>query len=202
MEFAPTWQGKFYHLSRGSDRWKFHCEGRADRLGYLLRFKSLITMKIKTENDLRLEDEILEACSKIEKLVEAIREIGQPAGNELQRRLVILKIECKALTRNYEELKSRQLPGPEKTEKVQALLRLIVSEEASIEHDAEFLHQSAPSSVTLVVEAAAQLVELYRRGMKRVIGDHHPLGASVFVNRTHENLESEFEQDQPMIPLV
>ena len=34
-------------------------------------------MEIKTENDLRLEDEILEACSKVEKLVEAIREIGE-----------------------------------------------------------------------------------------------------------------------------
>lgn len=138
--------------------------------------------------------------AKLEKLEKEIQEIGQPAGQELFRRLEMLKIEEKALKRNFEESRLRGEPGSVRMEKIEALLHHIEREEASMEHDAEFLHASAPSSMAFAVEAGARVVDLYRRAFRRVMGDHHPLGSSVFVNHTHDNLTSEFglaENDKP-----
>lgn len=139
-----------------------------------------------------LEGKILEVEAKLEKLEQEVEEIGQPAGHELKRRLDILKIESKALARNIEESRKRGEPDSARLEKIEALLRHIEDEEFSVEHDADFLHQAAPSSVTVAVETSAHIVDAVRSGFRRVIGDHHPLGTSVFVNHTHENLESEF----------
>jgi hypothetical protein len=36
------------------------------------------------------------------------------------------------------------------------------------------------------------MVDLARRGFHKVLGDHHPLGSSVFVNHTHDNLTHEY----------
>ena len=147
---------------------------------------------IHPENQSMLEGKILEVEAKLEKLEQEVEEIGQPAGHELKRRLDILKIESKALARNIEESRKRGEPDSARLEKIEALLRHIEDEEFSVEHDADFLHQAAPSSVTVAVETSAHIVDAVRSGFRRVIGDHHPLGTSVFVNHTHENLESEF----------
>jgi hypothetical protein len=152
-------------------------------------------MNIQTEISSLLEGKILEAEAKLATLEQAVKDIGQPAGHELRRRLDALKIENRALARNFEESRNRGEPDSVRLAKIDALLRHIVAEEASVGEDAEFLHQSAPSSMTLAVEAGAQMVDLYRKGLKHVIGDHHPLGASAFVNHTRENLESEFGLD-------
>lgn len=149
-------------------------------------------MKIDPENTSPLAAKILEAETKLEKLEEEIAEIGQPAGQELRRRLEILKIEEKALKRNFEESQQRGEPDSVRMEKIEALLRHIEREEASVEHDANFLHQAAPSSMTFAVQAGAQVVDLVGRGMKRVLGDHHPLGESVFVNHSHDNLTDDY----------
>ncbi len=44
----------------------------------------------------------------------------------------------------------------------------------------------------LAMEAGAHMVDLVGRGIKRVIGSHHPLGESVFVNHTHDNLTAQY----------
>jgi hypothetical protein len=147
---------------------------------------------IHPESPSLLEQKILEVEAKLEKLENEVTEIGQPAGRELKRRLDILKIEGKALARNFEESRKRGEPDSVRLAKIEALLHHIEDEESSVEHDADFLHQAAPSSVTVAVEAGAQLVDAVRSGFKRVIGNHHPLGESVFVNHTRANLESEF----------
>ncbi len=149
-------------------------------------------MKSNLEDIATLGEKIAFVDAKLEKLEQEIQEIGQPAGQDLLRRLRIIQIEEKALKRNFEESLSRGEPDSVRLEKIEALLAHIEREEASVENDADFLHQSVPSSIALAVEAAARVVDLYRRGIKRMIGDHHPLGFSVFVNHSHESLESEF----------
>jgi hypothetical protein len=149
-------------------------------------------MNYTNENPSLLTEKILEAEARLRKLDQEIEEIGQPAGQELRRRLDLLKIEKKALKRNFEESLSRGEPDSVRMEKIETLLHHIEREEASLEHAADFLHQAAPSSVTIAVETGAQVVDLLGRGMKRVLGDHHPLGTSVFVNHSHENLASEY----------
>jgi hypothetical protein len=145
-------------------------------------------MKPTTENLSPLARKIIEAESKLEDLEIAITEIGMPAGTELRHRLEALKIEEKALKRNFEESAARGEPDAVRLEKIEALLHHIEREEASISHDADFLHRAAPSSMTVVAEAGAHVVDLLARGVKHVIGGHHPLGSSVFVNHSHENL--------------
>lgn len=157
-------------------------------------------MKSTHEDPSLLAEKILEAEAKLEKLEREIAEIGQPAAYELQRRLEALKIEGKALKRNFEESQLRGEPNSVRMEKIEALLHHIEREESSVEHAANFLHQAAPSSMTLAVEAGAHLVDFWRRGVKHVIGDHHPLGVSVFVNQTHDNLASRFGLDEAEIP--
>ncbi len=149
-------------------------------------------MKFDSQNPSPLAAKILEAELKLEKLEQEIAEIGQPAGQELQRRLEVLKIEEKALKRNFEESQLRGEPDSVRMEKIETLLRHIEREEDSVEHDADFLHQAAPSSMTYAVQAGAQVADLLGRGMKRVLGDHHPLGESVFVNHSHDNLTDEY----------
>lgn len=149
-------------------------------------------MNSNSENSSVLEGKIIEAEARLTGLEKAIQEIGQPAGHELMRRLELLKIEGRALLRNFEESKNKDEPDLVRLEKIETLLRHIENEESSVGHEADFLHQSNPSSVTLVVEAGSHLVDYFRSGFKHVIGDHHPLGSSVFVNHSHKNLESEF----------
>lgn len=145
-------------------------------------------MNIDPDHQSPLAAKILEAEAKLEKLEKKIAEIGLPAGQELRRRLEALKIEEKALKRNFQESQLSGEPDSARMGKIEELLRHIEREEASVEHDADFLHQAAPSSMTVAVQTSAQLVDLVARGVKRVLGGHHPLGESVFVNHTHDNL--------------
>lgn len=138
-----------------------------------------------------LANKIAEADAKIENLEKEIEEIGMPAASELRRRLEVIKIEEKALKRNFEESLLRGEPDSVRLAKIQLLLDHIEREEISLGDDAHFLHQAAPSSMGLAVQAGAHLVDLYRRGKKHVVGDHHPLGESVFVNHTHQNLKDD-----------
>lgn len=139
-----------------------------------------------------LAEKIAAVEAKLDHLEKEIAEIGMPAGYDLKKRFDALRIEEKALKRNFEESMSRGEPDVVRLRKVEALLRHIEEEEASVEHEADFLHQSNPSSVILAAHAANRLVDLYQRAIKKVLGDHHPLGQSVFVNHTHENLTSEY----------
>lgn len=124
-----------------------------------------------------------------EELQREIAEIGMPAGRELKRRLERLRIEERALRRNVGESMRRGEPDEVRRERIDALLRHIECEEASVGHEADFLHQAAPSSVSLVAGVAARGVEFCRRGIRKLLGGRHPLGESVFVNRPSGQLE-------------
>ena len=145
-------------------------------------------MNSTSENPPTLAEKIAEVEAKLENLELEIAEIGLPAATELRRRLEILKIEEKALKRNFEESIQRGEPDSVRMVKIEALLLHIEREEFSMKNDADFLHQSAPSSMAVVAEAGAHVVDLLTRGVKHVIGGHHPLGSSVFVNHSHDEL--------------
>lgn len=139
-----------------------------------------------------LETKIADVEAKLEVLEKEIFEIGLPAGYDLRKRLEALKIEERALKRNFEESMARGEPDSVRLEKIEALLNHIEKEEASVHHEADFLHQANPSSVILAAQAAARMVDLWHRGLKKVLGDHHPFGSSVFVNHTHADLVSDY----------
>jgi hypothetical protein len=147
-------------------------------------------MKSTPENLSELARKIAESEVELQRLGWEIEEIGQPAAHELQRRLDVLRIEENALKRNLAELLNMEDPDPVRMGKLEALLLHIQSEENSVLHDADFLHQSPPTSAEFAAKAGIGLVDLCLRGIKRVIGDHHPLGMSVFVNHNCENLQS------------
>lgn len=145
-------------------------------------------MKPTPEDLSRLASKIAVTEAKLEHLAAEIAEIGQPAGAELQRRFDALTVEERALKRNVDELLASGDSSEARVVRIEALLKHIESAEASLEHEADFLHQGSPSSVVLVAEAGVRLVELCKRAIHRVTGDHHVLGSSVFVNHTHDEL--------------
>ncbi len=154
-------------------------------------------MNTTSDTTTPLAEKIAEMELKLEALEQEITEIGQPAANELKKRFDALRIEEKALKRNFEESTRRGEPDSIRLAKVEALLHYMEREESSVEHEAHFLHQSAPSSVTLAAQAASGIIDLYRRAIHRVLGDHHPLGQSVFVNQSHDGLAAEYGLESP-----
>lgn len=149
-------------------------------------------MKLTTTESAAFEEKIAIADAKLVTLEEEIRHIGLPAGQDLMKRLEMLKIEERALKRNFEESRLRGEPDSVRMAKIEILLNHIEDEELSVEKDAEFLNQAAPSSMTVAMETGAKMVEIYRKGIRQVLGDAHLLGSSVFVNHSHENLTSEY----------
>lgn len=149
-------------------------------------------MKSNAENLSELTRQIAESEAKLEKLDWEIEEIGQPAAHDLKRRFEALKIEANALNRNLAETLGMENPGPERMAKVEALLHYIQSEEASVEHAANFLHQSGHTSAEFAAQAGQQLLDLCLRGLKRAVGNHHPLGMSVFVNHSTDSLHRNY----------
>jgi chromosome segregation ATPase len=147
-------------------------------------------MKPTPEDMSALARKVAQAEAKLQKLEWEIEEIGQPAAHELKRRLDALKIEESALKRNIAEALGMHDPGEKRIEKIEALLAYIQREEASVEHDADFLHQSGHTTAEFAAQAGSLFVDLCMRALKRVVGDHHPLGMSVFVNHSRENLEN------------
>ena len=152
-------------------------------------------MKPTPEAIAALAKQIAEAEAKLQNLEWEIEEIGQPAAHELQRRLDSLKIEEHALKRNLEEAIGMDDPGEARMAKIEALLSYIRNEEAAVEHEAEFLQQSPPTSAEFAAQAGSHLVELCLRALKRVVGDHHPLGMSVFVNHSPQLLAERYGID-------
>lgn len=154
-------------------------------------------MNTNSELTSPLAGKIAELELKLNALEQEIAEIGPPAANDLQKRFDALRIEEKALKRNFEESMSRGEPDSVRLAKVEALLQYMQREESSVEHEAHFLHQAAPSSVTLAAQAVSGIIDLYRRAIHRVLGDTHPLGHSVFVNQSHDELAAEFGLESP-----
>ncbi len=146
-------------------------------------------MKPVPEDLSALARKVAHAEAKLQQLGWEIEEIGQPAAHELKRRLDALRVEENALQRNLAELLGMDEPDERRLEKVEALLRHIQREEASVGHDADFLHQSGHTTAEFAAQAGSLVVDLCLRGLKRVVGSHHPLGMSVFVNHNRENLK-------------
>jgi hypothetical protein len=159
---------------------------------YISRGKTLVAMKRTPEDMSALAREVAQAEANLQNLELEIAEIGQPAAHELKRRFDALKIEEKALKRNLAEALGMQEPDSVRMKKIEALLHSIQREEASVEHDAHFLHQSPPTSAELAVQAGARLVELCQRALKRLLGNRHPLGMSVFVNQSPASLATRY----------
>ncbi len=157
-------------------------------------------MKPTPEETAVLARKIAEAEERLQSLEEEIEEIGQPAGQELKRRLDALKIEEAALKRNLLEALDMDDPGEKRMEKIGILLDYIRREEEALGKDADFLHQSPPTSAEVAAHAGAKLLGLSLRAIKRVVGEHHPLGMSVFVNHSPQWLESHGLADQAAPP--
>ena len=154
-------------------------------------------MKSQQEIASLLETKIQEVEVKLDALEREILDIGLPAGYDLRKRFEALRIEERALKRNFEESMTRGEPDSVRLENLETLLNHIEREEASVHHEADFLHQANPSSVILAAQAVDRMVDLWHRGIKRVLGDHHPFGSSVFVNHTHEDLVSDHGYSSP-----
>ena len=154
-------------------------------------------MNTTSDTTTALAEKITQMELKLEALEQEIAEIGQPAANDLKKRFDALRIEEKALKRNFEESTSRGEPDSVRLAKVEALLHYMQGEESSVEHEAHFLHQAAPSSVTIAAQAVSGLIDLYRKAIHRVVGDSHPLGQSVFVNQSTDELAAEYGLETP-----
>ena len=145
-------------------------------------------MKPTPESIAMFAEKIAGVEDKLQKLEWEIAEIGQPAAFELKRRLDALKIEENALKRNLTEALGMDEPEDVRMAKIESLLAHIEREEKSVEREAAFLHQSGHTSAEFAAQAGTRLVELCLKALKRVIGEHRPLGSSVFVNHSHETL--------------
>ncbi|BCX46847.1 hypothetical protein HAHE_07550 [Haloferula helveola] len=153
-------------------------------------------------NDSESQDPVAEKIAQIDARLEALEEqlhqIGRPAANHLFERLEALKIEDRALWRNFEEVRSH--PRQERLEKLETLLRHIEREEASVEHEAAFLGLSAPSSVVLAAEAATKVADAVGHRVGKILHGHHPFGSSVFVNHSHSQLVDYHGLQEPRPP--
>ena len=149
-------------------------------------------MKTTTESITLFAQKIAGVEERLQNLEWEIEEIGQPAAFELKRRLDALKIEENALKRNLTEALGMGEPEEVRMVRIEALLAHIEREESSVERDAAFLHQSGYTSAEFAAQAGTRLVELCMKALKRVLGDHRPLGKSVFVNHSHEALAHQY----------
>jgi chromosome segregation ATPase len=140
----------------------------------------------------RLKAKINDTKLKLGELKEMLAPIGHPADTALQKRLDALKIEERALQRNYTELIHNPADETQRLQKVEMLLRYIEQEESSLAHEAAFLSQSAPSSVILAAEGATRAMEAMSRAFNKLLGGKRPLGESVFVNHSHDDLVNHY----------
>jgi hypothetical protein len=145
-----------------------------------------------------LVKQVARAESKLQELEWEIEDIGQPAGHELLRRLDALKVEEHALQRNLSALLEADHADDERRlEKIRALLDHIAREESSLKHDADFLNQSGHTTAEFAAQAGSVLVSLVLGAVKRLVGDRHPLGMSVFVNHSHRALAEQYGLSAP-----
>lgn len=147
-------------------------------------------MKSIPEKPKKLAEEIARSDEKLAELEREIEAIGEPAAHALRARLEALKVEEHALQRNFTETLGDGDASRERLQKIETLLHHIEREEASMQHEADFLSLGAPSSVSLAFKGGARLYDLGTRGIKRFVGDH--LWHSPFVNRTHDGIVAKY----------
>ena len=140
----------------------------------------------------RLAEKIDATEKKLQALHVEVESIGEPASSDLQHRLEAIDVEEHALQRNFAELQEGKATDEKKLRKIEALLHHIEAEEANLHHEAEFLNQGAPSTLDLAYRIGSRCFDLGANGVKKIIGDHHILWHSPFVNTTIESLSSRF----------
>ncbi len=149
-------------------------------------------MNTKPENKDGLAEKIEATDNKLHLLEKELEAFGEPAYEALHDRLEAIKIEEHALQRNFAEIRQSEAPDESRTRKVEALLHHIEAEEAELEHDAEFLHHGAPSTLNLAYRIGSYFLNLGAFGAKKIFRGHHLLWHSPFVNTTGERLASRF----------
>ncbi len=153
-------------------------------------------MSYDPDKMVRLAEKIDATERKLNALHKEVESIGGPASNALKPHLDAIRVEEHALQRNFAELNRQEQPDEQKLRKVESLLHHVEAEEAALEHEAEFLHQGAPSTLDLAYRIGSKVFDVGARGVKKVIGDHHILWHSPFVNTTGESLASRFPRDK------
>jgi chromosome segregation ATPase len=134
---------------------------------------------------------------KLQELAIEIEEIGEPASGMVRHRLEALKIEESALQRNFAEAQSAVKPGGERMRKIDTLLHHIEKEEASLEHEADFLHSAAPTTLEFAMKGGAYVYTAGARVLKGMLGGHQLMWHSPFVNNTHRTLSTRYKMPQP-----
>lgn len=150
-----------------------------------------IIMKPNADEIAILAETIASSEVRLQRLEQEIQEIGQPAANHLQHRLDALKVEEKALKRNLAESLGLEEPSDQRLARIERLMEHISREETSMEHDARFLQQAAPTSMELIAKTGNRLKESCIHAIRRIFGEH-PLGESVFVNHSHQLLADRY----------
>lgn len=125
---------------------------------------------------------------KLQELEKEVQSVGEPAGSDLRKRVEALRVEEAALKRNLHEAFGTGEVDEKRMAKIEALLEHIESEERHIHHETDFRDRAVPNSSEIIVKMGDRSVKLVLGAIKRLLGDHHPLGTSVFVNHTHETL--------------
>lgn len=138
-----------------------------------------------------LAETIASSEVRLQRMEQEIREIGQPAASDLQRRLEALKVEEAALKRNLAEALGLEDPSEQRLARIERLMDHISREESSMEHEARFLQQAAPTSMELIARTGNRFKELCVHAIRRVFGEQ-PLGGSVFVNHSHQLLAERY----------
>jgi DNA repair exonuclease SbcCD ATPase subunit len=155
-----------------------------------------MAMKDATNPDsLPLEAKVALADAKLAELEEVVRRIGEPAASELRRRVAALRGEENALKRNIHELTAGTEAHAIRLRKIETLLQHIEREESSVAHEAAFLDECAPSSMTLAAEGGKKLADAIGESVRKVTKGHHPPGQSVFVNHTQDDLVARYGLD-------
>ncbi|MCU0830172.1 MAG: hypothetical protein MUC58_01405 [Rhizobiaceae bacterium] len=148
-------------------------------------------MKPNADEIATLAETIASSEVRLQRLEKDIREIGQPAASELQRRLEALKVEEAALKRNLAESLGLEDPSDKRLARIEKLMDHISREESAMEEETGFLQQAAPTSMELIARTGNRLKELCVHAIRRVFGEH-PLGESVFVNHSHQLLAERY----------
>lgn len=149
-------------------------------------------MNTEPESTDRLAEKIEASDKKLHALAEELAEIGEPATHDLQHRLDAIEVEEHALKRNFAEMRQSGTQDEDKARKVETLLHHIEAEEDALQHEADFLHQGSPSTLEFAYRIGSRVFDLGATGVKKIMGDHHLLWHSPFVNTTIEGLASRF----------
>lgn len=156
-------------------------------------------MSSKSEITAELAEKIDATEDKLRSLNEELESIGEPASLTLQHRLAAITVEEHALQRNFAEARQSDPDTLDeaKVRKVETLLHHVEAEEAALEHEVEFLHQGSPSTLEFAYRIGSRIFDLGASGVKKIMGGHHVLAHSPFVNTTIKGLAARFHLPEP-----